>query len=106
MPDATMIKVSALLKKRNADSRNLNFNAYASPEGQKVYRLYRLYLSLLSEIEAAADRPEMTVKASIQKSGLMLELTDPKVAYYRRCMVPPELTPLFQNTLKNLGYGA
>ena len=104
MPDPIMARVSALLSKREANSRNRNFNAYASQEGQQVFRLYRLYLSLLSEIEQAAGRPEMVVKASSHTGGLMLELTDPKVAYCRRTLVPPELSALFKNTLKSLGY--
>ncbi len=84
-------------------SRNRQFHEFNSREGQQVLRLYRLYLSLLTELEEAAERPEVLISAQRQSSGIMLVLKDPRVAYQRSCLVPKELAHTFTKRMKRLG---
>ena len=82
------------------------FRISTRPEGQRVLRLYRLYMSsLLSELEDAAARPEVLINAFNENGGLMLELKDPKVSYRRSCLVPKELSqPLFSRKIQAIGF--
>jgi len=91
------------LEAQEQPSRNRQFHEFNSLEGQQVLRLYRLYLSLLTELEEAAERPEVLICAQKKAGGIMLVLKDPKVAYQRSCLVPKELAHTFTKRIKKLG---
>lgn len=92
-----------MLETHDQPSRNRNFQDFNSPEGQRVLRLYRLYFSLLSDLEDAAGRPEVLISAFDEAGGIMLELKDPKVSYRRSCLVPKELAGTFHRKIQELG---
>jgi hypothetical protein len=98
-------RVRRLLEDAEAPSRNRYFEEFAGEEGQRVFRLYRIYLSLWEELGRAADRPEVRVAAAAEPGGLLLTVEDPKVAYRRQCLVPRELAPAFDQRLASLGLG-
>ena len=103
MKAKVLAQVADLLENHDQPSRNRNFQDFNSPRGQNVLRLYRLYLSLLLELEDAAARPEVLISASDEAGGLMLELKDPKVSYRRSCLVPKELAETFHQKIKGVG---
>lgn len=98
-------KVLALLEGGPTTSRNQGFDAFSSLEGRRIFRLYRLYRSLVKELEEAAGRPEVRVWVQHQGEELWLELEDPKVAYRRRSLVPGPLAAHFRRRLSELGLG-
>jgi hypothetical protein len=96
-------RVRRLLEDPETPSRNRFFDEFAGEEGQRVFRLYRIYLSLWEELGEAAGRPEVRVAAEPVAEGVMLTVEDPKVAYRRRCLVPSELQAVFGRRLASLG---
>ena len=96
-------QVLSLLMEDYPPSRNRDFDRFKSPQGQRVYRLYRIYLSLLAELEEAVDRPEVKVNIKREGEGYRLLIEDPKVAYRRNCLVPLSLAEPFFERLKALG---
>lgn len=92
-------QVLALLNHPAPPSRNRHFAAYAGQGGERVHRLYRLYRSLAQETSRLAARPGASARLRQGRRGLWLELTDPGLAYQRRCLLPPELGAYFRRRL-------
>jgi hypothetical protein len=101
--DQVWAQVRHLLLGQTDSSRNRRYLEFASPDGQRVLKLFRQYQSLLLELEQAAARGDMEVSAKQEPSGLMLSVKDPKVNYRRACQVPPPLADLFWKRLTELG---
>ena len=97
------MRVKALLEQEEGFSRNKSFQEFSGSEGQRVIRLYRLYSSILKELETAAGRPDMEVSVRQEEGALWLTMTDHRVAYRRICSVPAELADHFRLHLSRLG---
>ncbi len=98
--------VLELLRAEDPASRNRHFQQFEGRRGERVHRLFRLYRSLGVELEQAARRRDMRVRARRRPAGLELTVENPKVAYRRTCLVPPELDPYFRDILARLGLEA
>ena len=98
-----LASVLELLQAPEPVSRNQQFQRFEGRRGERVHRLYRLYRSLGAELEQAAGRGEMRVRACRRPGGLELTVENPKVSYRRICLVPPELDPYFREILSRLG---
>ncbi len=98
--------VLELLQAEDPASRNQHFQKFEGRRGERVHRLFRLYRSLGNEMEQAAGRSGMRVRARRHQAGLELTVENPKVAYRRTCLVPPELAPYFRDILDRLGLEA
>lgn len=92
-------QVLALLKDPSPPSRNRNFARFAGRRGERVHRLYRLYRSLAQEAGRLASRPGASARLHRESGDLWLELSDPELAYRRRCLLPPELSAYFSERL-------
>ena len=92
-------QVLVLLKDPSPPSRNRHFARFDGRRGGRVHRLYRLYRALAHEASRLADRPGATARLRQGRRGLWLELTDPELAYRRRCLLPPELSAYFSERL-------
>ena len=98
-----LASVLELLQAQDPPSRNQHFQHFEGGRGERVRRLFRLYRSLGAELEQAAGGAEVRVRARHRPQGLELTLENPKVAYRRICLVPPELAPYFRGLLARLG---
>ena len=103
MESEVLQRVAEMLRSPGAVARNRNLLEFESEAGQRAWRCYRLFLSLLAELERAAQSPEVRVSAQETEGGLQLVLVDPRVSYRRSCLVPPELVELFLEKLTALG---
>ncbi|MBU4276183.1 MAG: hypothetical protein KKC30_05530 [Proteobacteria bacterium] len=92
-------QVLALLKDPSPPSRNRHFASFAGQRGGRVHRLYRLYRALAQETSRLAARPGATARLRHESGDLWLELSDPELAYRRRCLLPPELSAYFSERL-------
>jgi hypothetical protein len=98
-----MARVLVMLKSEEAPSRNGAFQDFAGPQGQRVFKLFRIYQALVEEMTEAVRRPHMAVNARRRQGALELEVVNPKVAYRRLCPIPTELTAFFVERLRELG---
>ncbi len=98
-------KVGAMLGGQLPASRNRQLASLGSGSGRRAHRLFRLYGSLLSELERAAGQPGTVVRALDRPGGLLVVVERPALAYRRRTLVPPPLAGFFRRRLAGLGLG-
>jgi len=103
MESEVLRRVAEMLRSPGAVTRNRNLLEFENEAGQRAWRCYRLFLSLMAELERAAQSPEVRVSVQESEAGLQLVLVDPRVSYRRSCLVPPELVELFKDKLAALG---
>jgi hypothetical protein len=103
MPESLLHQVNRLLETKPPVSRNRDFKIFDHGEGKRLFKLYRLYLSILRELEDAAYTPGMRVSSGRTPEGLELVLSNPGLAYSRHCLIPTEISHHFEKALKRLG---
>ena len=102
MDPKTLTEVLDLLRMPQAFSRNQNLARFSGDAGKRVWRLYRVYLSLLRDLEKAAAEPETTVMARGKDKGLRIEMTNQRLHWRRINVVPQTLVPFFRERLDGL----
>jgi hypothetical protein len=98
---AALSQVAALLADPQPPSRNRHFSRFAGGTGRRVFRLYRLYRALAREAAELAARPGARAALVRERDHLWLELSDPRLAYSRRSLVPAELAGFFRRCLED-----
>ncbi len=101
MDPKTLTEVLDLLSMPQAFSRNQNLARFSGDAGKRVWRLYRVYLSLLRDLERAVGEPETMVSArgNGKGNGLRIEMANHKLHWRRINVVPQALVPLFRERL-------
>lgn len=102
MDPKTLTEVLDLLSLPQAVSRNRNLSRFSGETGLRLWRLYRVYLSLLRDLRRAADDPDITVKATANGGGLRVEVYNERLHWRRINDVPQALAPFFRQRIDGL----
>ena len=103
MATGLMGQVRSLLENEGPTARNRDYDNFASQEGKRVFRLFRLYTAVLAELDQAASSSDLRVSALRQEDGLRLVVENPRVAYRRTTLIPLELEAPFLRRLREMG---
>lgn len=102
MDPKTLTEVLDLLSLPQAVSRNRNLARFSGDSGLRVWRIYRVYLSLLRDLEKAVFEPEIKVLATQNGEGLRIEMFNKRLRWRRINDIPQILIPFFRQRLDGL----
>ena len=103
MPPEVMEQVARLLESGRPLSRNREFENHPGPRGGQLVRLFRVYSSLLAELERSTGEKGPQVMARQTMAGLRLRIHDAAMGYVHESLIPKALTGLFRARLSELG---
>ena len=98
-----MEQVARLLESGRAVSRNREFERHPGPRGGQLLRLFRVYSSLLAELERSVGQNGPEVRARQTPAGLRLSIRDAALGYMHDSLIPKALGAIFETRLAELG---